>query len=222
MSHCRLYPQAPEADPAVLAALGKLPVTVVSDQLERGGGIVGLLPIAPLAGRVVAGRALTVKTRPGDNLVVHKAADIAEPGDFIIIDAGGAVDRAIIGELWCRHALSKGVVAVAVDGAVRDAHALRELDLPVFARAVIHQGPFKVGPGELRGPIAAGGTVVHSGDYLVGDDDGLVTVPAARAAEVVAAAERRLEEEERMLQEIAEGRLDRSWLDDALTMEEID
>lgn len=187
--------------------------------MDRSGGLSGLLPVCDLANRVVVGRALTVKTRPGDNQIVHKAADLAEPGDFMVIDAGAVTDRAIIGEIWCRYAASRGVVGVALDGAVRDVHVLRALDMPVFARAVTHQGPFKVGSGEIRGPVAIGGTVVRNGDYVIGDADGVVVVSAARATDVLVAAQARLAKEELMLRDIAAGTLDRSWLDPLVVVE---
>jgi regulator of RNase E activity RraA len=220
VSVCRIHPNPPPAHAGTLEALSRLPTTVLSDQLDRLGGAGGLLPVGDLGTGIVAGRALTVRTRPGDNLVVHKAADIAARGDFIVVDAGGATDRAIVGELWCRHAASRGVAAVAVDGAARDAAALRTLAFPVFARGVCSQGPYKEGPGEIGGTIALGGTTVAAGDYVVGDADGVVVVPRERAAAVVASAERRLAQEAQMLAAIAAGSLDRSWLD-ALQVEEV-
>jgi regulator of RNase E activity RraA len=218
MSECRLYPPGPQIDPNIRAAFENLSAALISDQMERTGGLDGLLPIGDVGSRVTVGRALTVKTRAGDNLVVHKAVDLARPGDFLVIDAGGLLDHAIIGEIWCRYAASRGVVGVALAGAVRDAHVLRSMDLPIFAQGITHQGPYKIGSGEIRGPIAIGSTVVTCGDYVIGDADGVVVVPSAEAPVVLASAERRLAVEKLMLKDIADGELDRGWIDAALAV----
>jgi regulator of RNase E activity RraA len=207
-----LHPPPAPVEPELVAQLGRLSSALLSDQMNRSGGLAALLPVPELRERVVVGRAFTVRTRPGDNLVVHKAADLVEPGDFLVIDAGGAVDNAIIGEIWCRYVASRGVIAVALDGAVRDVHTLRSMAMPVFARGVTHQGPFKDGPGELRGPIAIGNTVVMSGDYVVGDADGVVVIPAGDVRSVLTAAQVRLDKERRMLEDISNGTLERGWL----------
>jgi regulator of RNase E activity RraA len=218
MAICRLYPPAEPLDPELVAGFATLPAALISDQMSRSGGPRGIRPVTSIGDRIVVGRALTARTQPGDNLIAHQAAEFVEPGDFVVIDAGGDPHRAIIGELWCGYTMSRGAVAVAVDGAARDVAALDRLGLPVFASAVTHLGPYKTGSGEVRGPVAMGGVVVHNGDYVIGDADGIVVVPRALAATVLAAARRRQDAEDGMLADIATHRLDRSWLAAALTL----
>ena len=217
MSTCRLHPRGPSPDPALMDRCRALPTSTLSDSMERTGGVCGVHPVPGGRWPRVAGPALTVRTRPGDNLVVHRALDLAEPGDVLVVDAGGALDRAVLGELMARWAAARGLAALVVDGAVRDVEGLAAGPLPVFARGVNHLGPYKVGPGEIGGPVHAGGTVVRSGDVVVADADGVVVVPRERLAEVVAAGERQLRAEEAVLADIAAGTWDRSWVLAALT-----
>ncbi|MGY1826947.1 RraA family protein [Blastococcus sp. SYSU DS0541] len=217
MSTCRLHPPGPRPDPALLARARALPTSILSDSMERAQGATGLHWVPGAAWPRVAGPAFTVRTRPGDNLVVHRALDLAEPGDVLVVDGGGALDRAVLGEIMARYAAARGLAALVVDGAVRDREGLAEGPVPVFARGINHLGPYKDGPGELRGPVQAGGAVVRCGDLVVGDGDGVVVVPHERAAEVVGAGQERLAAEEETFRQIAAGTLDRSWVTAALT-----
>lgn len=216
---CPLHPDVPLPDPQLLARLRPLASSLVSDVFGRWAGAEGLLPLTGLApGQVVAGPALTVRTRPGDNLVVHKALDMARPGEVLVVDAGGATDRAILGGLMGQYAASRGLTALVVDGAVRDRSVLAELAPPVFARGLSHLGPYKDGPGELRGPVSVGGVTVAHGDVVVGDEDGIAVIPRARFEEIVIAAERKLAAEVDEREAISRGTWDRRWVDEALTL----
>jgi regulator of RNase E activity RraA len=216
VSTCRLHPPGPRPAPDLLRRCRELPTSILSDSMERTGGMLGVHPLPGGGWPRVAGPALTVRTRPGDNLVVHRALDLAVPGDVLVVDAGGSVERAILGEIMGRYAVTRGLAALVVDGAVRDAEGLAAGPLPVFAVGINHLGPYKDGPGELHGPVQAGGTVVRSGDVVVGDADGVVVLPHERAAEVVALGEERLRDEEEQFAQIAAGTLDRSWVTRAL------
>ena len=217
MSTCRLHPPGPRPDPALLDRCRELPTSILSDSQERVGGVRGVSWVPGGRWPRVAGPALTVRTRAGDNLVVHRALDLAEPGDVLVVDAGGYLERAILGEIMGRYAVTRGLAALVVDGAVRDAEGLAAGPIPVFARGINHLGPYKDGPGEIHGPVSAGGTVVRSGDVVVGDGDGVVVVPHERAAEVVALGAARLRSEEEQFAQIAAGTLDRSWVLESLT-----
>ena len=216
MSTCRLHPHGPRPDPALLEQCRNLPTSILSDSMERAGGMRGVHWVPGGRWPRVAGPALTVRTRPGDNLVVHRALDLAEPGDVLVVDAGGFQERAILGEIMGRYAVTRGVAALVVDGAVRDAEGLAEGPIPVFAVGINHLGPYKDGPGELYGPVQAGGTVVRSGDVIVGDGDGVVVLAHERAAEVVAIGQGRMRDEEEQFAQIAAGTLDRAWVTAAL------
>ena len=222
MSTCRRYPGGPRPDPALLAQCRDLPTSILSDSMERAGGLRGVHWVPGGTWPRVAGPALTVRTRPGDNLVVHRALDLAEAGDVIVVDAGGFQERAILGEIMGRYAATRGIAALVVDGAVRDAEGLAAGPVPVFALGINHLGPYKDGPGEVHGHVQAGGAVVRSGDVVVGDGDGVVVLPHERAAEVVALAQARLRDEEEQFAQIAAGTLDRSWVLKTLTEVHVD
>lgn len=216
MSTCRMHRPGPRPDSALLAQCRDLPTSILSDSMDRAGGLRGLHWVPGGRWPRVAGPALTVRTRPGDNLVIHRALDLAEPGDVLVVDAGGSLERAVLGEIMARYAAARGLAALVIDGAIRDAEGLAAGPVPVFALGVNHLGPYKDGPGELYGPVQAGGTVVRSGDVVVGDSDGVVVLPHERAAEVVALGQERLAAEEEQFAQIAAGTLDRAWVTRAL------
>jgi len=163
-----------------------------------------------------AGPALTVRVRPGDNLFLHKALDIAQAGDVIIVDAGGATQSAIIGAMMSRYAKSRGVEGLVIDGAIRDVRELAHLELSVLALGATPNGPFKTGPGEIGQSIACGGLAVAAGDLVVGDEDGCLIIPFAQVENVITAAEEQSRLEQRWERQIAEGAWDRRWVDEAL------
>lgn len=218
-AECLLHDEKPLPAEDLLERARRLASSLISDVFGRWAGAPGLLPLAGLApGEVVAGPALTVRTRPGDNLVVHKALDIARPGEILVVAAGGQTDRAILGGLMGHYARTRGVAALVVDGAVRDRSDLDELSPPVFARALSHLGPYKDGPGALRGTVSLAGVTVADGDLVVGDEDGIAIVPRERAEEIVAAAEAKLAAEQAEHEDIAAGEWDRSWVDASLAL----
>jgi regulator of RNase E activity RraA len=153
-----------------------LPVANISDvmhRLEAGGP--RLRPYH--ASGVLCGAALTVKSRPGDNLMAHMALAMAQPGDVIVVDAGGDLTNSIIGERMMVNSQRRGFAGWVVDGAIRDLEWVKKNTLPVFAAGVSHRGPYKTGPGEINVPIAIDGMVIEPGDLIIGDDDGLLCVP---------------------------------------------
>lgn len=226
MNRLTLFPRGAQLAPELVARFQSLPTPVVSDASERSHGAVGILPVGgcltALRTRIVAGPALTVRTRPGDNLVVHKALELTEPGDVLVVDARGELTNAIVGELMSLYARRRGVAAIVVDGAVRDSHELSEGVLPIFARGISHLGPFKSGPGEVHGTVHVGGAVVNDGDLVVADADGVTFVAARRAAEVASAAEAIVAKEHEIRRAILDGTWDRSWIDPALEIVEVD
>lgn len=201
---------------ADVARFRELPVANISDSMSRifGGGP-QLLPLH--RGGRLAGPAVTVRTRPGDNLMVHAALDRAQPGDVVVVDAGGDLTNAILGELMVAHAAMRGLGGVVINGAVRDVDAIRAGDFPIFAAGVSHRGPYKDGPGEVNVPIAIGGMVVMPGDLVIGDADGLVVVPFDDVDAVFETASKKHAAETAQLQQIANGNNDRRWVDEALS-----
>ncbi len=209
----RVFPSPPRADPALIARLARLPVSNVSDNMLRGRG--AGLQAFHRSGRM-AGTAFTVRTRPGDNLMVHKAIDMAVPGDVIVVDAGGALENAIIGELMASWAAKRGIAGMVIDGAIRDSEALAEGEFAVYAAGVCHRGPWKDGPGEINVPVAIDGMVVEPGDLIIGDHDGVLAIRPQDAPRVIEAAEAQYRKEQAALAAIAAGTWDRSWVDKAL------
>jgi regulator of RNase E activity RraA len=193
-----------------------LPVANISDSMSRmTAGGARLRPMH--AGGVLAGPAFTVKTRPGDNLMVHKAIDIAEPGDVIVVDAGGDLTNSLIGEMMTAHAQARGIAGFVIHGAIRDYDTIHAGTYPIFAAGVTHRGPYKDGPGEINVPIAIDGMVIAPGDLIVGDGDGVVCVPFDQTAEVLKATEAKHQAELKQLEAIKAGKSDRAWVDAALT-----
>ena len=207
----RRNPSAPSADPVLLEALRGLATSLLSDNMARASGTIGLMPYH--RPRPMAGTAVTVRTRGGDNLAIHRAFDFCRPGDVLVIDGGGEVGQALMGEIMATYAESLGVQGLVIDGAIRDVGAIRARDFPVYARGVTHRGPYKNGPGEINVPVAVGGMVVHPGDVVVGDDDGVLAIAPEDAAAVMEAAQRQGEKEAAVLRSITEGCFDRTWID---------
>ena len=186
----------------VVARFRELPVANVSDVMARmtAGGS-RLRPMH--GGGVLAGPALTVKARPGDNLMMHKAIDIAEPGDIIVVDGGGDLTNALAGELMVAHAIFRGLGGFVVNGAIRDVAAIRAGNFPVFAAGVTHRGPYKDGPGEINVPVAIDGMVINPGDLMLGDDDGLIAVAMADAEDIYRAAQAKHAAEDKQMAAIS-------------------
>jgi RraA family protein len=202
--------------PSLVAKFSELPVANVSDSMSRmTAGGPRLRPMH--AGGGMAGPAFTVKSRPGDNLMVHAALNRAEPGDVLVVDGGGELTNALVGELMLAYAEKIGLAGVVIDGAIRDSGAIRANRFPVYAAGVTHRGPYKDGPGEINVPIAIDGMVIAPGDLIVGDGDGIVCVPFDVTAEVLKATEAKHQAEIKQLALIKEGKLDRSWVDATLT-----
>lgn len=211
----RILPMGARVDAAVVARFRVLPVANVSDCMARmSGGGARLRPMH--AGGAMAGPALTVRTRPGDNLMVHKAIDMAEAGDVVVVDGGGDLTNALIGELMSAHAAKRGLAGLVINGAIRDAAALREAKFPVFAAGITHCGPYKDGPGEIGVPISIEGMVIMPGDLMLGDDDGLLCVPLGDVESVYRAAVAKHAAEETQMAAIRAGTSDRGWIDATL------
>lgn len=192
-----------------------LPVANVSDSMWRltAGGS-RLRPMHK-SGQM-AGPALTVKSRPGDNLMLHKAIDMAEPGDIIVCDAGGDLTNSLMGELMLAHAIKRGVGGFVLDGAVRDVEAFLDVNLPVFAAGVSHRGPYKDGPGEINVSVAIDGMVVEPGDLVIGDWDGVLSIPLDDVESILKKTNEKQAAEAVDMAKIEAGEWDRSWVDKTL------
>ena len=185
-----------------------LPVANIADEMNRFSCVDAR--IKPLNSTPLLGTAFTVKARIGDNLMFHKALDMAQSGDIIVVDCQGDLVNSLTGEIMMRQVLKKGISGVVVDGAVRDVEALREMPLAIYAAGVTPKGPYKDGPGEINVPVCCGGIVVNPGDILVGDADGIVVINPADAPVLAQKAKAKLLQEQKTFKAIEEGTLDRS------------
>jgi len=209
----RKNPSAAQADPQILATLRDIPVAALSDNMHRNIGTALLRPYHRPGARTMAGTAVTVRSRGGDNLTALRAFEFCRPGDVLVIDCGGHIDNAVIGGILSFYAASIGVAGVVLDGAIRDVAEVRERDFPVYARGVIHRGPYKDGPGEINVAVSVGGMVVNPGDIVVGDQDGLLAIPQEGVEQLIEKARAHLETEAQTMRAMKEGRWDRTFID---------
>ena len=183
-------------------AFSKVSTPNISDAMHRKGAMHGIRPIK--SGFHMVGRALTVKTMDGDWAKPIEAIDKAEPGDVLVIDAGSG-DTAVWGELATWSAKMKGLAGVVVDGAVRDLDDLLKMDFPVFCRNVSSNAGEPKGFGEIGVEIKCGGQTVRTGDWIVGDDSGVVVIPQGIAQEIANRSLDVKEHEDRIREEIKRG-----------------
>jgi len=211
-----IQPIARRVDPELVRKFRSLPVANVSDCMSRLSA--GGPRLRPYHGEgVLSGPAFTVKTRPGDNLMVHKALDVALPGDVVVVDAGGDLTNSIVGEIMISYAINRGLGGLVINGSIRDCDALRRLNFPVYAAGVTHRGPMKSGPGEIGKAIAFDGMVIQPGDLIIGDGDGVLCVPFNEVEQVYKAAAAKKKSEDSTLADLrAGGSMDRAWVDATL------
>lgn len=212
----RILPMSARPARELVAALAEMVTPHLSDNMGRLQGAAAAIRPMHGGGAKLAGPAFTVRVPAGDNLMVHKAIDIAMPGDVIVVDAAGMLEQAIIGDIMTSHAAKRGIAGFVIDGAIRDAAEIAARPFPVFARGATHRGPYKNGPGEINVPVSIGGMVVRPGDIVVGDADGVVAVPQADAEAVLAAAREQKKKEDASLAAIAASTFDRKWVDETL------
>jgi regulator of RNase E activity RraA len=198
-----------------IKALEGLATSVVSDVLGRTIGSVGILPVnkSPVA---ICGNAVTVKVRPGDNLLIHKALQMLQPGDVLVVDGGGDISRALFGEIMMTVAKAKGAIGGVFDGAIRDVDTFEKHQFPCYARGINLRGPYKDGPGSINTPVSIGGMVVNPGDVILGDCDGIISLSPA---DVMIAAKLGKEKEgieRKTIKSILDGRYDDAWVDATL------
>lgn len=196
----KLFKRGSEAQ--IREILEQVSAANLSDALHRGGVMQGLRPL--FQGIRLVGRALTVRTYPGDWAKPVEAIDFAEQGDVIVVDAGG-VGPAIWGELATHSAVQKGVAGVVIDGAIRDTYDISQMKFPAFARLIIPNAGEPKGFGEIGVPVTVGNRKVETGDWILGDDDGVLALPRAMAAEYANRGMDVLERENRIREEIKEG-----------------
>lgn len=194
------------ADPSTI---DQLRVAGVATAHEASGrrGLLGRAIVARQTGAVIAGSAITVSSHPGDNLMLHAAVEVCEPGDILVVATTSTSTDGMFGDLLATSLMARGVVGLVTDAGVRDIAALREIGFPVWSRAIHAQGTVKASPGSVNVPIVAAGQLVRPGDIMLADDDGVLALPAALGPAVAEAAALRLANEMSKREAFAEGTL---------------
>jgi regulator of RNase E activity RraA len=210
----RVLSAPPALDPQLVQKFRAVPASTIADAMGRFGFMDP--EIRQRTRRHVCGLAVTVQCRPADNLMVHKALQVAHPGDIVVVRTGANTTNAVFGELMGRAAVAVDLGGIVVDGAIRDVDGLDAIQFPAFSRTVSPGACDKDGPGEINVPICCGGVVVSPGDLIVGDADGVVVVPRDDAAVVLEAAMQFLHREEKRIEEIRLGQVVRGDVDELL------
>ena len=182
-----VYRNITRADREVTAQLAALGSATVHEAMGR----VGLMKpyMRPIQQDVnVSGTAVTVLLQPGDNWMMHVAAEQVQPGDIVVATVTAECSDGYFGDLLATSFMSRGARALIIEAGVRDTKTLREMKFPVWSRYVSSKGTIKATPGSVNIPIVCAGALVHPGDVIVADDDGAVCVPKALAAKTLATA----------------------------------
>lgn len=200
----------------VIEAFARLESTVVSDAMNRFGGMDDNIRPAEQSMKL-CGPAVTVRVRPGDNLMVYKAFEIAQPGDILVIESRGYTTVAQWGDLTSMIAKGLRLGGAVMDGSLRDTEGIVDVGLPVFAKpATTPQGSLKDGPGEVNVPVAVGGVPVLPGDVILADANGVVVVPRLDAEAVLRKAQAAAAAEVKKVREFGEGKFIPDWLEPTL------
>ena len=206
----------PRLDPVLMRLFGLFETPDISDLLNRLYSVDSAIHCLTGSHHRLCGPVCTVKVFPGDNLMVHKSLDVAQPGDVVVIAAQSST-TAVLGDLICTKAKHRRIAGFIVDGLVRDLPGVLELDFPVFARGTTPVGPLHRGPGEINFPIACGGTVVQAGDLIVADQAGIVVVPFEIAAELLERLKNAQASNAAYLAAVQQGDFSNQWVDKILT-----
>lgn len=215
MSSAFIRKEFPRVAPELVAKAATYQAAILADVQGRRGTMHGR--IRPLNPKMkVAGPAFTIEVRAGDNLMIHAALALAQPGDVLVIDGKADLTCALMGELMATNAKLAKLGGLVIDGAMRDTDALGEWEFPIFCAGTNPNGPTKFIPGRVNFPISAGDTTIHPGDLIVGDADGVTVIAREEAEHIVKLAQGKVDAEAARFKEMAGGQLAASWLMPAL------
>jgi len=217
----RIHENFTRLDETLMKHFQEYEVPDISDALNRLYALDAAITCQTNKGHRLCAPACTVHVFPGDNLMVHKALDVAKPNDIVVVDAHGIRSmNAVLGDIICTKAKHRGIAGFIVDGLVRDMPGIEHLDFPVFARGTTPVGPLHRGPGEINCPISCGGVVVNPGDVIVADISGIVVVPREWAELIYHRLEAQKAHQEKYLEAVRRGEFSNAWVDDLLNQHE--
>ncbi|WP_353114456.1 hypothetical protein [Microbacterium sp.] len=202
----RVLPRTPRIDQTALDELARYDVADLADTMRHARTMFGIRSVYPSTRRI-AGTAVTLSVSVPNIDMLRVALEICGPGDVLVINARGITTQAVLGGYMSTALVNRGVAGVVVDGAVRDAHEMRENGLPVFARSTTTNGAALTAPGEVNVPVACGGIVVEPGDAIIADEGGIVAIPPAAVPVVLDKAAKLLDVHEGWADEVARGEI---------------
>ncbi|MEY8339012.1 RraA family protein [Lachnospiraceae bacterium 62-35] len=218
----RVFTEREMPDMELVEKFRDLPTANVCDCMERLGVMHSFIRLLSKPKKNMAGTALTVKTRNGDNLMIHEAINLAGPGDVIVVDNEGGRERSLAGAIMFGFMQYKGVEGFVVDGPVRDYEMVCRMDWPLYATGITSRGPYKQGPGEVNVPVNCGGVVVNPGDIILGDMDGVLVIPRQEAAAVLEKAVAFARKDEEKTVNAPLGKINREWVTKALQEKQVE
>ena len=202
--------------PEIVQRASEFAASILADVAGRRGTLDGRIAAVSPSMRM-AGPAFTIEVRPGDNLMIHAAISMAQPGDILVVDGKGDRTCALMGSIMINACKKLGLGGVVLDAAVRDIEELRELGFPVYAVGTNPNGPTKFVPGRINWPISCGGISINPGDLIVGDADGVVVVEREKAGSLLEAAAKKVADERARIADIVAGKnLRPGWLEGSL------
>lgn len=211
----RIYLNRFMLDEEILKCYEEIPTANIGDAMSRLSNMDSRIKLISSPKKdITAGRAITVKARSGDNLMIHKALDMAGENDFIVVSNDGGSSRALMGEIMVIYAVNvRKIAGIILDGPVRDIDILSKIQIPIYATGVTPKGPYKEGPGEINTPISCGGQVVLPGDLIVADKDGVAVIHHQDVEELLPKAQeiKQLDAQKVVLSETGKG--NRDWVD---------
>lgn len=212
----RVFTKVEKPDKSLIEQFKEYPTPNIADCINRLNVMKSNIRNMVKPGVKMVGVALTVKARSGDNLMLHKACNMSEEGDVIVVSAEGGEDRALTGDIMVNYLKYKNIAGLVMDAPIRDSGEIYEIGLPVFATGATPAGPYKEGPGEINVPISCGGVSVNPGDIIIGDDDGVIVIPKNDAEFVLHKVREFSKNDKAKVVAAANGTADRSWVDKTL------
>ena len=220
----RIYLKRQLPDPELIEAFKEIPASNVGDVMGRSCAMNPRIHLvsSPKA-QIMAGPALTVKARGGDNLALHAALNMAQEGDVIVVSNEHDMTRALLGEVMMAFLYKvKKIAGIILDGPIRDIDEIGHWDFPVYATGTTPGGPYKEGPGEINVPISCGEISVNPGDIILADPDGIVVIPRKDAPTILKDAQAFKETDGGKLQATLNGTINRSWVDKLIKEKEFE